>query len=439
MARLAFLTLFLVAGLLLTTSAATAPALLEHVARTDAERRRLEPHELRWARARVNPYVLISGFAGAGTPLLMLNLFPEDEPIKAHFVDLESRSRDNFTWYGVIEDDPRSLVLLTAVDGFVDGTVLYRDRMFRLKPTRSGYNRVSEINRLSFSDLGDDVDPPDFRPEPRPFDRRLDVLNKPWFRDLFRVDVLVAFTQQVLFEYGGGIHATIQGNIDMTNINFYASGIAARLRLVHTEPEFYDESANYPLRHIIDNVKDHLDTQNDGLLDEVHAQRDAHAADIVVLLTKWNEACGSYRFFLPPNSPDYKGPSGKANLSTKNPLPHHTKAFAVVDVDCAITNFVFSHEVGHVLGADHDAGASSPPKSPTPYARGYIHISPTAKARSIMAYNTDCEKLQIQCYVSPWYSNPDASHFDGVPFGLPDKADNRRIINELTWYVTGFR
>jgi hypothetical protein len=170
---------------------------------------------------------------------------------------------------------------------------------------------------------------------------------------------------------------------------------------------------------------------NDGLLDEVHAQREAHGADIVVLLAKWGADCG-----------DAEGVGGRAyQLNGPGTGLSASSAFAVVDADCAIDNFAFPHEVGHLLGAGHDADASEAPTTVVPYARGYVLHA--AKVRSIMSYTTACQNAGYTCTVSPLYSNPDYPYPTGLttsaPFGSPLDADNRRRINEVTPWVSGFR
>jgi hypothetical protein len=253
---------------------------------------------------------------------------------------------------------------------------------------------------------------------------------------MFRIDVLVAFTPQVLFAYGGGIHAVIQSNIDMANVNLYASGVATQLRLVHSYDELYSEASLNRLYAA--NVFNDLVTQNDGFLEQVHVKRDIHAADIVVLLTKWAADCGDAGIGDARRAGKATVMLGPGNGTGEN------DAFAVVDADCAVDNFVFSHEVGHLLGAGHDAGASEPPSSLLPpYARGHIHVfdDQSIKARDIMSYPTACE----DCKVAPLYSNPDILYPTSLvnqttaPFGSPTSADNRRRMNELTTWVSGFR
>jgi hypothetical protein len=355
-----------------------------------------------------------------------LNLFPDEKPLEAHLTDLRWKSEENFTWYGSISGDPRSLVVLTVVEGYLVGTVLHRERMLRIKPTSEGGYQVVDVARDSFPD----IENPEYRSNhgggfgsTDEFDTNppFGKVDQPVLIDMYRVDVLVAFTADMLYTYGGAVYAMAQANIDMTNVSLYASGAATRLRLVHTEPEFYDEPAS------AHEVYDDLKGKNDGLLDEVHVQRDAHAADIVVLLAHWDEGCGDLVGLAAGLATPVHGPGYSPNAI----------AFAVVDAECAIDNFVFSHEVGHLLGAGHDAGASQPPSGPAAYAKGYVLQA--ANSRSIMAYSTACPS----CTRAPYYSNPNHPYGTGYntsePFGSTTDADNIRRINELTPWVASFR
>jgi hypothetical protein len=142
-----------------------APLLQRAGGRADADERPTK-HELRRARVTLNPENLVAGPNGTGTSVLTLKLFPGDEPLEARLAELHRRGRANFTWVGIVSDDPRSLVVLTAVGDYVDGTVLHHERMFRIKPTRSGVHYVIEVARNSFGDF-DHLDPPGSIPPDR--------------------------------------------------------------------------------------------------------------------------------------------------------------------------------------------------------------------------------------------------------------------------------
>jgi hypothetical protein len=81
---------------------------------------------------------------------------------------------------------------------------------------------------------------------------------------------------------------------------------------------------------------------------------------------------------------------------------------------------LFSHEVAHNLGAQHNVEQTGAvPNDPYPYARGMR----TAKWMTVMSYPPDGEWLETL----PIFSNPDLSH-DGVPQGVAGQSDNARMI-----------
>ena len=81
---------------------------------------------------------------------------------------------------------------------------------------------------------------------------------------------------------------------------------------------------------------------------------------------------------------------------------------------------LFSHEVAHNLGAQHNAEQTgSLTNDPYPFARGVV----SAKWMTVMSYPPDGEWRETL----PIFSSPDLEH-DGVPLGLPGRADNARMI-----------
>ena len=81
---------------------------------------------------------------------------------------------------------------------------------------------------------------------------------------------------------------------------------------------------------------------------------------------------------------------------------------------------LFSHEVAHNLGAQHNVEQTGVvANDPYPFARGIR----TAKWMTVMSYPPSGEWLEA----IPRFSNPDLS-YDGVPLGVAGKADNAQMI-----------
>jgi peptidyl-Asp metalloendopeptidase len=148
----------------------------------------------------------------------------------------------------------------------------------------------------------------------------------------------------------------------------------------------------------------------DGVMDGVHALRNTNTADVVLLMTNSATSCGLANAI-------------GATAAT---------AFAVVKTSCAVGNFSFGHEIGHLQGARHN-----PQNDPTttPYAYGHGFQDPAGAFRTIMAYPCSgggaCPRLNF------WSS--DTLLNAGKPTGNASQSNNARVLNNTRATVAGFR
>jgi hypothetical protein len=139
-----------------------------------------------------------------------------------------------------------------------------------------------------------------------------------------------------------------------------------------------------------------LTNRYDQTFDSAHAVRDALDADIVAHITELNDACG--RGWLSPGNEGF--------------------AFSTTDVDCALGNLSFAHEVGHNQGCTHD-----PDNAGGAYVEyGYGHRWDSNRFRSVMAYSPGTRITH--------FSNPNVLR-NGFPTGIENQRDNARVL-ELT-------
>jgi hypothetical protein len=119
------------------------------------------------------------------------------------------------------------------------------------------------------------------------------------------LDVMVVWTRQAeceKAETGSGLctnldettRTSMESLVDLavfeTNVAFEESGIYAELNLVHA---FRDETYTEPTTgDVFDTALRDFTGTTDGEMDYIHALRDAHCADIVVLLVGNTEYCG---------------------------------------------------------------------------------------------------------------------------------------------------
>ena len=99
---------------------------------------------------------------------------------------------------------------------------------------------------------------------------------------------------------------------------------------------------------------DRITATNDGIMDDVHALRNAYKADLVSLITQT------------PGSPY----CGIAWLMAGNNPGFAPNAFSVVERGCATGYYSFGHELGHNMGLNH-ARQDPTGTGAYPYSYGY--------------------------------------------------------------------
>ena len=142
-----------------------------------------------------------------------------------------------------------------------------------------------------------------------------------------------------------------QAAVDSANAAYLNSGIAQRLRLVHRQQVAYTERTNCcGGGSAFDCALDDLTDNGDGYIDNVHALRNKHGADLVALLINDSAFCG---------------------LAWLPSTPSADLGFSVTAHNCAVGNKSFAHEVGHNMGAHHDP-ANASRRGPKPFNKGYV-------------------------------------------------------------------
>ena len=226
------------------------------------------------------------------------------------------------------------------------------------------------------------------------------------------IDVMVIYTRAAR-EKVGNIDSFIQMAFNHTTRHYENSNLPFRLRLVHQQETDYTESESYSLD------LNAITWQTDGRLDEVHALRDRHGADLVYL-------------FASSGANEWGGGCGAAYNTYRE--EHEYVAFGIIAVECEHSgSSVFTHEIGHNLGADHDIANTVNPIRFSSYAHGQCH--PLRGWATVMAYvgiNNNCSR-----YI-PYFSSP-VLRYQGDPTGDAERMDNRRVLLETHRIVANFR
>ena len=216
------------------------------------------------------------------------------------------------------------------------------------------------------------------------------------------IDVMVLYTRKAATNYINIEADLIAHAFSEANASFRNSGIGnISLRLAHSQAIDYAETDRDHFNHLyrmVDGV---------GAFENVKTLRNAHRADVVVLVVDDPSGCG---------------------LATRVAADAE-EAFAVVHHTCAALMYSIPHEIGHIIGARHDSAVDQTPSS-QPYGHGYVSGS---KWRDIMSYGAGCNG----CPRLPIWSNPTIK-VKGQPAGTL-LADNARLLLEQADRVASFR
>ena len=341
----------------------------------------------------------------AGTQLA--DLSPETEP---------QGTLHHQTWTGRLKQDKDSDVTLVMKGTAVAGTIRKGRAIYEIKPNADGTHDVTEIDsellpsdhhpvsvssdEWATGDVAAGIAAPALPPATAADSGTL-------------IDVMVVYTTTAKNANGGqnGIEALIALGISLANTAFTNSQINTQFRLVHTAEIAYPESGNY------NTDLSRLRGTTDGFLDDAHALRNTHKADLVTLIEdNIGDACGVA----------YVMDSVNANFAGW--------AFSVVEDDC-ISGYTLAHELGHNMGSMHDRVEGG--TGAYPYSFGHKEAG---KFRTIMAYPCapSCPRINH-------FSNPNVSYQGNWVTGVDHNtspatsADNARAFTNALNTVANFR
>lgn len=320
---------------------------------------------------------------------------------------IERRSATNYTWYGHVKSAASNTVMLTVVDKQVVGA-LYIGQTAN-GPVKHYELQSNAAGGYSLRELDDSRFPDDSRLHSTP--PKVAMLVQPQAMlaagtqsistSPKKIDVLVAFTNQVANATGGNPAAAIQSAIDSANQTFsntQLGGGNTRVRLVGSMQVNYNETgvASTDLSALATNAS-------------LNTQRNNVGADVVMVLAET----------MTQNNVQVCGLANAISANAGN-------AFALVSRACATSNLSFVHEMGHLFGARHDM-AVDPTTTPYPYGHGFVDL--TNKQYSVMAYNTACANAGITtCVRRPVFSSPTLA-VNGFVFGDAN-SNNAKVVTD---------
>ena len=260
------------------------------------------------------------------------------------------------------------------------------------------------------------------------------------------VDVLVVYPSFVREMEGGygPLLAMIDLDIATANEAYAASGVDLRVELAAAEEVAFDWFLHAPLSTFRNwgglwrEALEHLTREDSGQLDEVHALRDRHAADLVLL----------HLGGLVSQIYQSSSTSGTGGIAWRMPDVSGSRLEDLgFSAARSVTGIELAHELGHSMGLHHER-VRDRGNEPFPYSHGfsYEYAEPQEDGSegfpsglgTVMAASSTATRRGFVLA----FSNPDLSHPGdpdlklGVPGDEPSDAadgpaDAARHLNEL--------
>lgn len=357
---------------------------------------------------RQNIAVDLSQVRARANQRLLLRLFDRTN-LTLVKVRQEMAGKRGLIWHGRVADDPDSAVTLSVVGETLIGNVMTgKGQLYQIRYVGNGVHELREIDQSKFPQEAQPL-----RPDlTRRADKAADTCNTDPLTD---IDVMVVYTAAARIAAGGNdaMEATVYLAVAETNQAYLNSQIVQRIRLAHFEEVSYTESG------IINTDLTRLQNGSDGFIDNVPGLRNTFAADHVVLITENGGGFCGLGYMMQTVSNGFEA-----------------FAYSVVARSCATGYYSFGHELGHNMGADHDAGNANS-TGPYVYNRGFVDTTPTSPAtpwRTIMSYDSSPSSTRVQ-----FFSNPNVNFPPGDPMGVSNATDNHLVLDNTALTTANFR
>ncbi|MBL0141451.1 MAG: VCBS repeat-containing protein [Betaproteobacteria bacterium] len=314
-----------------------------------------------------------------------IEFFPEASFVIV-VVSVEPLGDGSIAFHGRVSGLPSSTATIVVNGDVVVANVSALGRLWQLRSRGHGSHDAREVDASLFVDHGQ----PPIEVNAAP---KLRAKTEVAADDGSLIDVMVLYTPAARAAAGGAaaMNAVVNLGITETNQAYASGGSVQRVRLVYKGEISYTETGMFP-------DLSRLSGDGDGFMDQAHALRNAHGADIVSLWGVFPSADGC----------------GLGYQMATESSGFESVAFNVVAWDCATGNYSFGHEMGHNMGLRHDSYVDAGTNtingiSGLTYAKGYVDTA--VRKRTIMAYNNLCAATppNTNCSRERIFSTPNAS------------------------------
>lgn len=258
----------------------------------------------------------------------------------------------------------------------------------------------------------------------RPRSQGITSDSSTWEDDGRVIDVMILYTalaKRDLEADGFNVNDAIHDAVRTANKTFQNNGIELQVRLVYSGLTVYVEDTT----SLVDDV-DAMALTPAGAA--IRTLRDQHHADHVALIRYWRQGLSQAYVTQSVDATDHEYYAARAFSSIRN--------------DCFNQGLqCFAHELGHILGAQHNPEASFAEDGQ--FVRG---LFPDSHGYSFTATDSDGSRncfgtmMSYRCTADriAYFSDP-SRQFLQIPVGVTDKRNNARAINAAKRFAANFR
>ena len=338
----------------------------------------------------------------------------ESSEFTANKMSSSDLGNGSFSWSGNLESGSSGFLSFVRKNNFYSGYIFQNGNSFISFSGESGKIEFTAEKKKP-KPCGGCILAGSLPPDPR---GRAPSLMSGHNGDANLIDLLVVYPHVVKDEAGSAlaVEAVVEGAIADTNLCFRNSLVPAQVRLVHIEELSYTPTGTMGVD------LDKLEGTADGDMDNVHALRDTHGADLVCLLVSNSDSGGIAKTM---SYPSLSFASSGFNVSDWNQL--------------GAPSYTLTHEIGHNMGCLHNREDTSGDLSEynfQQFSYGKRWVSGGQGFGTIMSYDT--KPTSTYPITIPYFSNPSVD-FLSTPTGNTNSEDNAQVLAFTAPYVSNFR